>query len=221
MANTVWLTRLTSTPICMRGVAVLRRGAHRPAELACSAGRRTAAARCVMPMPAISRSSGPIVPLPIWKRISGNWLGSARGSGEKVSITSWSSTKLMPIVASSGAMRTEFCNGRRPKRSMTRPTSAPSHGHHDDGDGKRRPQLHHRHPADIGAHEIDRAVREVDQPADAEDQGKADRNQRIDVADDQSVDRVVEPGRQTEFLLREAVSGCARRPTISACRPRA
>ena len=30
----------------------------------------------------------------------------------------------MPIVASSGAMRTEFCNGRKPKRSMINPTSA-------------------------------------------------------------------------------------------------
>ena len=69
-------------------------------------------------------SSGPIVPVPIWKRISGNWLGSARGFGEKVSMTIWSSTKLMPIVASSGAMRTEFCKGRKPKRSMINPTSA-------------------------------------------------------------------------------------------------
>ena len=77
-----------------------------------------------MPTPAISRSSGPIVPPPTWKRTSGNWLGSARGLGEKVSITSWSSTKLMPIVASSGAMRTEFCSGRRPNRSMISPTSA-------------------------------------------------------------------------------------------------
>ena len=30
----------------------------------------------------------------------------------------------MPIVASSGAMRTEFCNGRKPKRSMINPTKA-------------------------------------------------------------------------------------------------
>ncbi|MGY2938404.1 hypothetical protein ACVWZ6_008006 [Bradyrhizobium sp. GM6.1] len=36
----------------------------------------------------MSRSSGPIVPPPIWKRTSGNWLGNARGLGEKVSITS-------------------------------------------------------------------------------------------------------------------------------------
>ncbi|MGY2938405.1 hypothetical protein ACVWZ6_008007 [Bradyrhizobium sp. GM6.1] len=30
----------------------------------------------------------------------------------------------MPMVASSGAMRTEFCSGRSPNRSMIKPTSA-------------------------------------------------------------------------------------------------
>ncbi len=107
----------------------------------------------------------------------------------------------MPIVASSGAMRTEFCNGRRPKRSMINPTSADTTATTNDGDEKRRPQLHHRDPADIGADEIDRALRKIDQPADAEDQREPDGNERVHVAEDQSVDRVVEPGRHTEFLI--------------------
>jgi len=38
------------------------------------------------------------------KRVSSSELGRARGSGEKESCTSWSSTKLMPMVASSGAI---------------------------------------------------------------------------------------------------------------------
>jgi hypothetical protein len=48
----------------------------------------------------------------------------------------------------------------------------------DDGERQRRMQLHHRDPADIGADQIDRALRKVDQPADAEDQREPDRNER-------------------------------------------
>jgi hypothetical protein len=123
MPNTAWFTRLTSTPIC---IAASRSWAvARTAQPSFVQRRKTNSSSALeMPTPAISRSSGPMVPVPTWKRMSGNWLGSARGFGEKISITIWSSTKLMPMVASNGAMRTEFCSGRRPKRSMIKPTAA-------------------------------------------------------------------------------------------------
>ena len=54
--------------------------------------------------------------------------------------------------------------------------------------------MRHRDPTDIGADNIDRAMREIDQAADAENQRQPHRDQRIDVADDQAVDGVVEPG---------------------------
>jgi hypothetical protein len=47
-------------------------------------------------------------------------------------------------------------------------------------------------PADVGADHIDRAVGKVDQVCHAEDQRQADRQQRVDIADDQAVDRVIE-----------------------------
>jgi hypothetical protein len=38
-------------------------------------------------------------------RVAGSGLGKACGLGEKTICTNWSRAKLMPIVASSGAMR--------------------------------------------------------------------------------------------------------------------
>ena len=63
-------------------------------------------------------------PPPISKRQSGTWLGNARGCAEKISCTSWSSTRLMPMVASRGAMRARPCSGRNPIRSITMPSNA-------------------------------------------------------------------------------------------------
>ena len=121
----------------------------------------------------------------------------------------------MPIVASNGAMRGEFCSGRKPKRSITIPSSAAADGHHKQasrgaGSADRVPQpSRHRRPT-----MIDRAVRKVDQPADAEDQRQPDRDERVDVAEDQAVDGVVEPGAK-EFLMRGRHGASLRWPTIS------
>src|SRR5689334_19663977 len=60
-------------------------------------------------------------------------------------------------------------------------------------------QLHHRDPADVSPYQVDRTLSEIDQSADAEDQSESDRNQRVDITDDQSIDRVVEPGGQSLF----------------------
>ncbi len=65
-----------------------------------------------------------MLPPPTGMRQSGRPLGNARGSGEKTSWMVWSSTRPMPMVASSGAMRDRPCNGRVPSRSMAMPSSA-------------------------------------------------------------------------------------------------
>ncbi|MCY1506235.1 hypothetical protein D9M68_404770 [compost metagenome] len=122
MANTVWFTRFTSTPICCaasRSCAVARTA--QPSFVKRRKPNSTAA--LAMPMPAISRSSAPMVPVPICRRQSGSCVGSARGSGLNTSCTRMSSTKLMPMVASSGAMRAAPCNGRKPTRSMSMPSA--------------------------------------------------------------------------------------------------
>ena len=64
-----------------------------------------------------------MVPLPTCSRQSGKAVGSARGSGLKTSCTRMSSTKLMPMVASSGAMRAAPCSGRSPTRSISMPSA--------------------------------------------------------------------------------------------------
>ena len=46
-------------------------------------------------------------------------------------------------------------------------------------------------PADIGAQRIDRAMGEIDQIGDAENQRQPDREQRVDIADDEAVDRII------------------------------
>jgi hypothetical protein len=63
-----------------------------------------------------------MVPPPIWMRHSGTWIGTPRGSGVNSSCTTWSSTSPIPMVERSGAMRGEFCNGRRPMRSIAMPS---------------------------------------------------------------------------------------------------
>ena len=57
-------------------------------------------------------------------------------------------------------------------------------------------QKRDRRPADIGADRIDRAMGEIDQVGDAENQRQPDREQRIDVADDEAVDGIVDEGAQ-------------------------
>ena len=123
MANTVRFTASVSTPIC--------RAASRSSAVARTAqpsleNRRkpNSTAALAMPMAAISRSSAPMLPWPSWMRQFGSGLGSARGSGEKIRFSPWSSTKLMPMVASIGAIRAEPCSGRRPIRSIAMPSSA-------------------------------------------------------------------------------------------------
>ena len=109
----------------------------------------------------------------------------------------------MPMVDSSGAMRGELCSGRRPMRSIDHAEQAAADHDHQQRHRQRRAEIRDAQPADIGADHVDRAVREIDQVRDAVDQREADREQRIDVADHQAVDGVVEPGRQTEFAIRE------------------
>src|SRR5579883_827920 len=81
------------------------------------------------------------------------------------------------------------------------------HQHDGDRHRQRRAEMRHRQEAGIGAHDIDRTMREIDQPAHPEDQGEADRQQRIDVADDDAVDGVVDPGRQeSEIRVQRAAA---------------
>jgi hypothetical protein len=70
----------------------------------------------------------------------GNEPGTARGSGPNTICASWSSTKLMPIVASKGAMRAAPCSGRRPIRSIAMPSSAqpPTVANNATGSGRPR-----------------------------------------------------------------------------------
>ena len=128
----------------------------------------------------------------MFSRQSGKSFGTARGLGEKTSCTIWSSTKLMPIVASSGAIRARPCSGRSPMRSISNADQRA--GDEDDRHRhrQRRMQKRDRRPADIGADRIDRAMGEIDQIGDAENQRQPDREQRVDVADDEAVDRIVD-----------------------------
>ncbi len=195
MAKTVLFTRSVSTPICRaasRSCAVARTA--QPSLVKRRKPNSTAA--LTMPMAAISRSSAPMVPPPTAMRQSGRRLGSARGSGEKTSCSSWSSTKLMPMVASSGAMRA--VPWQRAQADALDRDAEQRAGDDDDQhrDRQRRVQVGDAGPADIGADGVDRAVGEVDEVGDAEDQREADRQQRVDVADDQAVDGVVDPGCQ-------------------------
>ena len=66
--------------------------------------------------------------------------------------------------------------------------------HQQQGHQQRRVQEREAGPADIGADGVNRTVREIDQVGDAEDQREANGQQRVDVADDQTVDGVVQPG---------------------------
>ena len=79
-----------------------------------------------------------------------------------------------------------------------------------------------RRPADIGADRVDRAMREIDQIGDAEDQRETDRQQRVDVADDEAVDGVVEAKEAQTALrarLRAAQLVCGFTPSHSVNLP--
>ena len=68
---------------------------------------------------------------------------------------------------------------------------------------------------DIGADHVDRAMRKVDQVRDAVDQRQPDREQGVDIADDETIDGVVEPGAERRDHHWPMAS--SRQPT---CRPR-
>ena len=57
---------------------------------------------------------------------------------------------------------------------------------------QRRVQVGGAGPAGVGAHSVNRSVREVDELRHPEDQRQPHRDQRVDVADDEAVDGVVE-----------------------------
>jgi hypothetical protein len=61
---------------------------------------------------------------------------------------------------------------------------------------QRRVQKRDRRPADIGADRIDRAMGEIDEIGDAENQRKSDSEQSVDIADDEAVDGIVDKGTQ-------------------------
>lgn len=73
---------------------------------------------------AINRSMVPTVTPPTWNCSGGSGLGNDCGLRVKPICTSWSSTKLIAMVASSGAIGGACCKGRRAKRSIKMPTSA-------------------------------------------------------------------------------------------------
>jgi hypothetical protein len=57
-----------------------------------------------------------------------------------------------------------------------------------------------RSPADIGADRIEGTVSEIDQIGDAKNQREPDREQRVDIADDQAIDRIVDEGAQATCI---------------------
>ncbi len=87
--------------------------------------------------------------------------------------------------------------------------------HDGHGDGQWRSEEGDAGPTHIGADRVDRAVSEVDQVGDAEDQREPDRQQRIDVADDEAVDRVVDDRAHPRSTA--GLASC--RPTAGTCRP--
>jgi hypothetical protein len=70
---------------------------------------------------------------------------------------------------------------------------------------QRRMEERDRGPADIGADRINGAVGEIDQIGDAENQREPNREQRIDIADDESVDRIIDEGAQ-KLGIRDSLS---------------
>ena len=70
---------------------------------------------------------------------------------------------------------------------------------------QRRVQERDRRPADIGADRVDGAVGEIDQVGDAKNQREPDREQRVDIADDEAVDRIVDEGAQG-LCIRDSLS---------------
>ena len=90
------------------------------------------------------------------------------------------------------------------------------------GQGQRRSQIGDAQPTDIGADHVDRAMREIDEMRDAVDQRQPDREQRVDIADDQTIDGVVEPGaeRGGHGIARHC-AGLSSRPTPALSRGRA
>ena len=142
MANTVRLTALTSTPICCaasRSCAVAR-----TAQPSLVKRRKTnSSARAGEADPGdhqVERADRAAADL---EAVIQQRLGTARGSGEKSSCTSWSSTKLMPMVASSGAM----CGValQRPQaEALDHEAEQRADRHHDhDGQRQRRAEMRH------------------------------------------------------------------------------
>jgi hypothetical protein len=87
----------------------------------------------------------------------------------------------MPIVASSGAMRTRALQRSQPDAfddNADYPAGAENDRH---GQRQRRLQKGNRRPADVGAQSVDRAMREINKVGDAENQRQAHREQRVDV----------------------------------------
>ena len=118
-----------------------------------------------MPMTAIRRSSAPIVPPPILKRQSGSALGQGARIGREDELD-----ELVEHEADADRRQQR----RDVRLALQRPQAealdaeAEQRADGDDDDDRqrqRRAEMGHRQAADIGAHDIDRAVGEVDQLA--------------------------------------------------------
>ena len=194
MANTALFDAVDVDAALLRGIAVERRRAHGPTELGETQEsieqQGAGDTRCPRSASRVRR----------WSRrlsecaSSGTWLAMPRGSGVNSSCATWSSTRPTPIVDSSGAIRGELLQ-RTQGDALNRHAEEAATG--DDGEQRhrqRRAEMGQAQPSDVRPHHVDGAVREIYEVRDAVDQGKADGEQGIDVADHEAVDGVVEPG---------------------------
>ena len=130
--------------------------------------------------------------------------GKNFGSGPKTSCATFSMKSDTPIAVMSSVRRASRRTGRYASRSIRMPEEgAREHRaeHHEQRRRKRglfAPEAAREVIADVGAHHVDVAVREVDEAQDAVHHRVAERDQRVDRPERQAVDQLLEEGRHAK-----------------------